>query len=113
MVWFYLIMVGLLEIVWVFGLKELYGFMMLGWSFLMIVFLIVSFGLFLIFMKFILIGMVYVVFIGIGVVGIVIIGMIFFLEGVFFWKIVLFIVLLIGIIGLKLVDGNEFEKEVK
>lgn len=39
--------------------------------------------------------------------------MIFLSEGVSFWKIVSLIVLLTGIIGLKLVDGNESEKEAK
>ncbi|EIK6582423.1 ligand-binding protein SH3, partial [Listeria monocytogenes] len=56
MAWFYLIMAGLSEIVWAFGLKESHGFTMLGWSLLTIAFLIVSFGLFSISMKSIPIG---------------------------------------------------------
>lgn len=111
--WFYLIVAGLSEIVWAFGLKESHGFTMLGWSLLTIAFLIVSFGLFSISMKSIPIGTAYAVFTGIGAAGTAIIGMIFLSEGVSFWKIVSLIVLLTGIIGLKLVDGNESEKEAK
>lgn len=113
MAWFYLIMAGLSEIVWAFGLKESHGFTILGWSLLTIAFLIVSFGLFSMSMKAIPIGTAYAVFTGIGAAGTAIIGIIFLSESISFWKIVSLLVLLSGIIGLKLVDGNDAKKEAK
>ncbi|MBC1484045.1 multidrug efflux SMR transporter [Listeria sp. FSL L7-1485] len=111
MAWFYLILAGLSEIVWAFGLKESHGFTMLGWSLLTVAFLIVSFWLFSIAMRHIPIGTAYAIFTGIGAAGTAIVGMVFLSEGVSFWKIVSLIVLLVGIIGLKLVDGSEPEKD--
>ncbi|MBC1727315.1 multidrug efflux SMR transporter [Listeria seeligeri] len=111
MAWFYLILAGLSEIVWAFGLKESHGFTMLGWSLLTVAFLIISFGLFSVSMKSIPIGTAYAVFTGIGAAGTAIIGMLFLSEGVSFGKIVSLLVLLTGIIGLKLVDGSEPEKD--
>ncbi|MBC1232368.1 DMT family transporter [Listeria booriae] len=106
MAWLYLVLAGLSEIVWAFGLKEAHGFTRLGWSLLTIAFLIVSFYLFARAMRKIPIGTAYAVFTGIGAAGTAVIGMLFLNESAGLWKIVSLAVLLVGIIGLKLVDGG-------
>ncbi|KGL39617.1 QacE family quaternary ammonium compound efflux SMR transporter [Listeria sp. SHR_NRA_18] len=106
MAWIYLMLAGLSEIVWAFGLKEAHGFSRLGWSLLTIAFLIVSFYLFARAMRKIPIGTAYAVFTGIGAAGTAIIGMLFLDESANLWKIISLIVLISGIIGLKLVDGG-------
>ncbi|MBC1210240.1 multidrug efflux SMR transporter [Listeria booriae] len=106
MAWLYLVLAGLSEIVWAFGLKEAHGFTRLGWSLLTIAFLIVSFYLFARAMRKIPIGTAYAVFTGIGAAGTAIIGMLFLNESAGLWKIISLAVLLVGIIGLKLVDGG-------
>lgn len=50
MVWVWLLIVGLLEVVWVVGLKLLDGFMKFGLLVFMIVMVLVSFGLFVVVM---------------------------------------------------------------
>ncbi|WP_430536699.1 quaternary ammonium compound efflux SMR transporter SugE [Listeria rocourtiae] len=111
MAWFYLVLAGLSEIVWAFGLKEAHGFSRLGWSLLTIAFLIVSFYLFARAMRKIPIGTAYAVFTGIGAAGTAIIGMVFLNESANLWKIISLIVLVLGIIGLKLVDGGAKSNE--
>ncbi|MBC2176334.1 multidrug efflux SMR transporter [Listeria booriae] len=106
MAWLYLVLAGLSEIVWAFGLKEAHGFTRLGWSLLTIAFLIVSFYLFARAMRKIPIGTAYAVFTGIGAAGTAVIGMLFLNEAAGLWKIISLAVLLVGIIGLKLVDGG-------
>jgi quaternary ammonium compound-resistance protein SugE len=105
--WLYLVLAGLSEIVWAFGLKESHGFTMLGWSLLTALFLIVSFGLFAKAMQEIPIGTAYAVFTGIGAAGTAIVGILFLNEAAGMFKILSLVVLISGIIGLKLVDGKE------
>lgn len=95
------------EIVWAIGLKEANGFTELLPSIVTILFLIISFFLFAQAMKTIPIGTAYAIFTGIGAAGTAIVGIIWFSEHVSFGKILFLCVLLFGIIGLKLVDGEE------
>ncbi|EUJ19040.1 DMT family transporter [Listeria aquatica] len=113
MQWFYLVLAGLSEIVWAFGLKESHGFTKLDFSLLTIAFLIVSFGLFALAMRTIPIGTAYAVFTGIGAAGTAVVGILFLNEPAGLFKIISLVVLISGIIGLKLVDdggGKEGEK---
>lgn len=104
MPWFYLILAGLSEIAWAYGLKMTHGFTHLEWSIFTIVFMIVSFGLFAQSMKTIPIGTAYAVFTGIGAAGTAIIGILFLDEGANTLKLVSLVVLISGIVGLKLID---------
>lgn len=104
MPWFYLILAGLSEIVWAYGLKMTHGFTNLEWSVLTITFMIVSFWLFAQAMKSIPIGTAYAVFTGIGAAGTAIIGILFLDEGANVLKVLSLIVLISGIVGLKLID---------
>lgn len=113
MAWFYLILAGLSEIVWAYGLKMTHGFTHLSWSIITIIFMIVSFYLFAKAMKQIPIGTAYAVFTGIGAAGTAVTGIIFLNEDANFLKIASLLVLITGIIGLKLLGENNGEKEVK
>ncbi|HCO68117.1 MAG TPA: ligand-binding protein SH3, partial [Dysgonomonas sp.] len=107
MAWLYLILAGMSEIVWAYGLKATHGFTNLKWSVITIIFMFVSFFLFAKSMKQIPIGTGYAVFTGIGAAGTAIIGIIFLNEGTGFLKMVSLTILILGIVGLKLVKDKK------
>lgn len=102
--WLYLILAGLSEVVWAYGIKMTNGFTDIKWSLFTIIFLTVSFYLFAKSMKWIPIGTAYAVFTGIGAAGTAIIGIIFLNESVNLLKILSLLVLISGIVGLKLIE---------
>lgn len=110
MAWFYLILAGLSEIVWAFGLKKAHGFTVFDWSVVTVVFIFISFFLFAKAMQTIPIGTAYAVFTGIGAAGTAIIGILFLGESADTLKIVSLLLLISGIIGLKLIDKPEKEE---
>jgi quaternary ammonium compound-resistance protein SugE len=107
MAWLYLVVAGLCEIAWAFGLKYSHGFTVFMPSTLTIVGILISFFLFSKAMKEIPIGTAYAVFTGIGAAGTVLIGMFFLGESASLGKIIFIIILLSGIIGLKLTSGEK------
>ncbi|WP_101689729.1 DMT family transporter [Dysgonomonas massiliensis] len=112
MAWFYLILAGLSEIVWAYGLKMAHGFTVFDWSVVTIVFIFISFYLFAKAMQTIPIGTAYAVFTGIGAAGTALIGIFFLEESADTMKVVSLILLISGIVGLKLIDkpGKEEAK---
>lgn len=111
MAWFYLILAGLSEIVWAYGLKMTHGFTDVMWSVITVVFMIVSFFLFGKAMRTIPIGTAYAVFTGIGAAGTAVIGILFLEESTGVFKIISLIVLIGGIVGLKLSDKKKKKEE--
>jgi quaternary ammonium compound-resistance protein SugE len=111
MAWFYLILAGLSEIVWAYGLKMTHGFTDVIWSVITIIFMIVSFFLFARAMRTIPIGTAYAVFTGIGAAGTALIGILFLEESANLLKIISLLILIGGIVGLKLADKKSKEKE--
>lgn len=107
MPWLYLILAGLSEIVWAYGLKMTHGFTHIEWSIFTVVFMIISFGLFAQSMKTIPIGTAYAVFTGIGAAGTAVIGILFLDEGANVLKVISLFILVSGIIGLKLIDKKK------
>jgi len=107
MAWLYLILAGISEIIWAYGLKAAHGFTDLKWSVITIFFMIVSFFLFSKSMRQIPIGTAYAVFTGIGAAGTAVIGILFLNEGTGFLKIFSLTILILGIIGLKLVKDKK------
>ena len=107
MSWIYLIIAGISEIAWAFGLKYSDGFSNVLPSIFTIAGIIFSFYLFSKSINDIPIGTAYAVFTGIGAAGTVIIGMVFLNESASLIKIILVITLLSGIIGLKLSTKDE------
>lgn len=108
--WINLVLAGISEVVWAYGLKASEGFTHLPWSIITIGFMIVSFYLFAKAMKYIPMGTAYAVFTGIGAAGTALLGVILLHESMGGLKLLSLLVLLSGIIGLKLMNN---EKEVK
>ena len=74
MAWVYLIIAGVLEIVWAFSMKQSAGFTKLGPSVVTIVTMIASFALLSLSMKTLPLGTAYTIWTGIGAVGAFVVG---------------------------------------
>ena len=74
MAWIFLIIAGLLEIVWAFSMKQSEGFTRLGPSLLTFVAMAVSFALLSLSMRTLALGTAYPVWTGIGAVGAFLVG---------------------------------------
>jgi quaternary ammonium compound-resistance protein SugE len=72
--WLFLIVAGLLEVVWAFAMKQSHGFTRLGPSVVTIVAMIASFALLAIAMRALPLGTAYTIWTGIGAVGTFIVG---------------------------------------
>ena len=108
--WIYLILSGLLEIVWAYFLKASHGFTVLIPSLLTVFFIAVGFVLLERSVRVNGIGVSYGVFTGIGIVGTTLLGIFVLREGVTPLKVVSILVLVAGIIGLKFCSGKEVEE---
>lgn len=101
MAWIYLVIAGLLEIVWAIGMKYSQGWTKLWPSIGTIAAMIVSFVLLSMAMKQLHVGTAYAVWTGIGAVGVAIMGIILFNEPVTAARLLCIGLILAGIIGLK------------
>lgn len=108
--WLCLFLSGLTEIAWAYEMKLSKGFTVLGPTLIMIVILIGGFFLLERAVRELGIGVSYSVFTGIGIVGTSLIGMLVLHEGVSLIKLAAVAVLCVGIIGLKLCDGEDEAK---
>ena len=102
MAWIYLLIAGLLEIVWAYFMKQSDGFTRLWPSVATIGFMVVSFALLSLAMKSLPMGTAYVVWTGIGAVGVAILGMVLFDEPRTLLRILSILLIVAGIAGLKL-----------
>ncbi|MED3997513.1 multidrug efflux SMR transporter [Peribacillus frigoritolerans] len=106
MAWIYIIMAGLLEIVWVIGLKHSYGFTKIIPSIFTVVIIIFSFFLLSKALHSIPLGTGYAIFTGLGTVGTVVIGMLFWGETIDPLKVFFMALMILGIIGIKVNPGE-------
>lgn len=101
--WIFLIISGIIEVLWAIGLKYSNGLM--AWivvgALIIISFLLLSHAT-----KKVPVATVYAVFTGIGTAGTVLVGMAYFNEAFSWSKIFFLIILLTGILGLKLVTSE-------
>ena len=104
MSWIYLLIAGLLEIVWAIGLKYTDGFSKLVPSLITITAMIASVIFLAWALKTIPVGTGYAVWTGIGAVGTAILGIILFAEPVTAARIGCIALIVAGIIGLKIVS---------
>ena len=74
MAWVYLLVAGLLEVVWAFSMKQSHGFTRLVPSAITIVTMIASFGLLAVAMRSLPLGTAYTISTGIGAVGAFLVG---------------------------------------
>jgi quaternary ammonium compound-resistance protein SugE len=102
MAWVWLIIAGVLEVVWALGLPLTRGFTKLGPSVLTLAAMGLSFWLLAIAVKTIPIGVAYPVWVGIGAAG-AYLGSVLFFDGQFRWVHALCVgLILAGVAGLKL-----------
>lgn len=102
MTWFFLIVAGLLEVVWATAMKQSQGFTRLGPTALMIVAMGGSFALLAIAMRQMPLGTAYMVWTGIGAVGSFIIGIVLLGEPVTTARILAAALIVAGIVTMKL-----------
>ena len=104
--WFFLIVAGLLEIVWAIGLKYTCGFTKLWPSVATMATMTVSFYFMSLSLKTIPLGTVYAVWTGIGAAGTAAIGMLVFGEPREVARIVCLVMIVAGTAGLKLFSSR-------
>lgn len=105
MAWVWLVLAGLLEIVWAIGLKYTDGFTRLIPSVITGAAMIASVYFLALAVRTIPIGTGYAVWTGIGAVGVAILGMILFGEPKTLLRIGSILLIVAGIVGLKLVTA--------
>ena len=105
MSWLWLFIAGLLEAVWVIGLKRTEGFTRLWPSVITVAAMVASFFLLSHALKTIPVGTGYAVWTGIGVLAAAVFGMVFLDEPRGVARIVCLTLILTGMVGLKLVDA--------
>jgi len=105
MSWLLLTGAGLLEIVWAIALKQAGGFTRFWPSLIGIVSAIVSFVMLSLALKQLPVGTAYAVWVGIGALGVAIAGIVTLGESASPMRLGLLALILIGVIGLKLVEA--------
>lgn len=107
MAWIYLLIAGLLEIVWAYFMKQSYGFTRLWPSVATIGFMIVSFALLSVSMKTLPMGTAYVIWTGIGAVGAFTVGVILLGESLSLMRVIAAILVVSGLVLFRLAPGGE------
>ena len=105
MAWTILICAGLLEIVWAIMLKFADGFTRFWPSAIGLAAAIASFVMLSVALKSLPVGTAYAVWVGIGVFGVAVAGMTALGEGVSVLRLTFLALILVGIIGLKIVEA--------
>lgn len=108
MAWLYILIAGMLEVVWVIGLKYSDSFTKLLPSIITIAASLLSFWFLSLSMKTLPMGIAYAVWTGIGTIGAILFGVIYFGEAITILRVIAFALIVIGIIGLKLSDSMIF-----
>ena len=104
MAWFLLVGAGLLEIVWAIALKYSAGFTRLWPSAIAVVAAVVSIVMLSLAVKSLPVGTAYAVWVGIGALGVALAGILFLGESASFARLAFLTLILIGIVGLRLVE---------
>jgi quaternary ammonium compound-resistance protein SugE len=104
--WILLVLAGLLEIVWAFGMKASEGFSRLGWSVLTLAAMVASVGLLGLAMRSLPLGTAYAIWTGIGALGAFVVGIAVLGEAATPMRIGSAALILAGLVGLKLTSGE-------
>ena len=102
MVWFVLVLAGLLEVGWAIGLKYTEGFTRLWPTVGTVGSMIISIALLGLAMKSLPVGTAYAIWVGVGAVGTAILGIVLFGDSANIWRLISLGLIVAGIIGLKL-----------
>lgn len=106
MAWVYLILAGICEIGWAFGLKYSEVFTKIGVSIVTVVVMILSFVLLAQAMKTLPLGTAYGIWTGIGAAGTAILGIVFLNEPRDLVRILCILMIVAGVVGLKVFSGE-------
>lgn len=106
MAWVYLVLAGVLEVVWAVGLKYSEGFTRLVPSVITAVATVASFWLLAVSLRHIPLGTGYAIWVGIGAVGTAVVGMWLFKEPATVARLVCIGLIIAGIAGLKLTSSS-------
>jgi len=106
MAWVLLILAGLLEVVWAFGMKASEGFTKLGWATLTVVAMVASVGLLGLAMRSLPLGTAYAIWTGIGALGAFLVGILVLGEAATPLRLASAGLILAGLVGLKLASGD-------
>lgn len=102
MAWLYLLLAGVLEVVWAYSMKQSHGFTRLVPSTITIVAMIASFGLLAAAMRSLPLGTAYTIWTGIGAVGAFVLGIAFLGEQVTPMRILAAVLIVSGLVLMKL-----------
>lgn len=106
MAWVYLLVAGLLEVVWAFSMKQSHGFTRLVPSAITIVTMIASFGLLAVAMRSLPLGTAYTIWTGIGAVGAFLVGITVLGEQVSAMRIGAAVLIVTGLVLMKMSSGD-------
>lgn len=102
MAWIYLVLAGVLEVVWAFTMKSSEGFSKLTPSVITLVAMIASFGLLAVAMRSLPLGTAYTIWTGIGAVGAFVVGITVLGEPVNAMRILAAVLIVSGLVLMKL-----------
>ena len=102
MAWVYLLLAGLLEVVWAVAMKQSHGFSRLWPSVVTVIGMIASFGLLAAAMRSLPLGTAYTIWTGIGAVGAFIVGVVLFGEQLGALRISAAVLIVAGLLLMKL-----------
>lgn len=102
MAWFYLIVAGILEIIWAYWMKQSHGFTRLWPTVITIVTMIGSFGLLSVAMRTLPLGTAYTIWTGIGAVGAFLVGIVLLGELVSPMRVIAAVLIVSGLVLMKL-----------
>ncbi|HYH45794.1 MAG TPA: quaternary ammonium compound efflux SMR transporter SugE [Thermoanaerobaculia bacterium] len=105
MAWVYLVIAGLLEVVWAVGLKKTEGFTRLGPSLLTLAAMVASMALLAQALRTLPTGTAYAVWVGIGAVGTALFGLVYLGEPRTALRLVSLALIVLGVIGLRMAEG--------
>ena len=102
MAWVYLLVAGVLEVLWAYTMKQSHGFTNLRYSAITIVAMIASFGLLSFAMRSLPLGTAYTIWTGIGAVGSFIVGVMVLGESMSAMRMVAAVLIVSGLVLMKL-----------
>ena len=106
MAWVYLVVAGLLEVVWAFSMKKSEGFTLLTPTIITIVMMIASFGLLSVAMKTLPLGTAYTIWTGIGAVGAFAVGVMVLGEAMTPMRVLAAVLIVSGLVMMKLSSSH-------
>ncbi len=106
MAWIYLVLAGLLEVIWAFSMKQSVGFTRLVPSIVTLVCMIASFGLLAVAMRSLPLGTAYTIWTGIGAVGAFIVGVTVLGESLTLMRVLAAVFIVVGILLMKLSSAH-------